>query len=55
MVREYKEQHLSDFDVAIFETRSIKMVWFFSTDREREGLPPLDGDELSGVQPDLDA
>jgi hypothetical protein len=42
LVREYREQKLSDFEVTISEARSLTVVWFFSTDREREGLPPLD-------------
>jgi hypothetical protein len=41
IVRDYKEQNVSDFEVCIFETRGDALIWFFSTDREREGLPPL--------------
>lgn len=41
IVRDYKEQDLRDFEVCIFEARGDALIWFFSTDREREGLPRL--------------
>lgn len=42
VVREYKERDVRDFEVCIFEIRSGALIWFFSTDRERKGLPPLE-------------
>lgn len=40
IIRDYRERDVTDFEVCIFETRGDALIWFFSTDREREGQPP---------------
>jgi hypothetical protein len=43
IIGDYKTRGVPDFEVAIFQTRDDAMRWYFSTDRERDGLPPLEG------------
>jgi hypothetical protein len=45
LIYQYKEQNVSDFEVGIFDKRG-NMLWYSSSKREREGLPPLEGGEL---------
>jgi hypothetical protein len=47
VVAEYKERGVADFEVMIFEAgKGARSRWFFSAEREREGLPPLAEKEL---------
>lgn len=46
-IRDYEDDGVSEFDVCIFETRTDAIIWFYSTDRERRGLPPLE-DRIEG-------
>ena len=43
IIREYRAEDVPDFEVAVFQTRDDAMRWYFSTNRERDGLPPLKG------------
>jgi len=50
VVAEYKKQGCTAFEVMIFGAgRRVPPLWYFSTDRERDGLPPLDEEELRQV------
>jgi hypothetical protein len=37
----YRRQGVIEFEVMISAQRDDSMQWYFSTDRDREGLPPL--------------
>jgi hypothetical protein len=39
-IRDNREAKIPTFEVGIFDS-DAELVWYFSTDREREGLPPL--------------
>ena len=42
VIQEFRAQGLSDFEVGIDDDRADDLLWYFSTDRERKGLPPLE-------------
>jgi hypothetical protein len=42
VIQEYRARGLSDFEVAIDDDRGDEFLWYFSTDQERKGLPPVE-------------
>jgi hypothetical protein len=50
VVAEYKARGVADFEVMIFGAgKGAEALWYFSTDHEREGLPPLDEEGRNAV------